>query len=99
MASELTGVSSVSSYRDYQAEAHELVKNLIRAALEKLAAEQSQQQADKPDIEQSSVDVGTPKPVLIWPSGKDFTIEKGLEAIDKFVKVNIDIDAKVVVME
>jgi hypothetical protein len=24
-----------------------------------------------------------------WPLGKDFSVEKGLEAIDKFVKVNL----------
>ena len=75
MAKELRFAPSFSSYRDYQAEAHELVQKLIRAALERIAAEQLQQKAD-----QSSEPTS-------WPMGKDFTTEKGLEAIDKFVKV------------
>ena len=76
MAKEIRFAPSfVSSYRDYQAEAHELVKKLIRASLEKIAAEQSQQKADQPNER------------ISWPLGKEFTTEKGLEAIDKFVKV------------
>lgn len=75
MAKEIRFAPSfVSSYRDYEAEAHELVKKLIRSSLERIAAEQAQQEADQ---------------LMSWPLGKDFTIEKGLEAIDKFVKVNI----------
>lgn len=78
MAKEIRFAPSfVSSYRDYEAEAHELVKKLIRSSLERIAAEQAQQEAD-----QSTE-------LMSWPLGKDFTIEKGLEAIDKFVKVNI----------
>ena len=75
MAKEIRFAPSfVSSYRDYEAEAHELVKKLIRSSLEKIAAEQAQQESTE---------------LMSWPLGKDFTIEKGLEAIDKFVKVNI----------
>ncbi len=75
MAKEIRFAPSfVSSYRDYEAEAHELVKKLIRASLEKIAAEQAQQKEDQ-------------STVMNWPLGKDFTVEKGLEAIDKFVKV------------
>lgn len=76
MAKELRFAPSFSSYRNYEAEAHELVQKLIRAALERIAAEQSQQ---KP--------VQSSEPIS-WPLGKDFTTEIGLEAIDKFVKVN-----------
>ena len=75
MAKEIRFAPSfVSSYRDYEAEAHEIVKKLIRASLERIAAEQSQQNAEQSTTE--------------WPLGKDFTTESGLEAIDKFVKVN-----------
>lgn len=75
MAKEIRFAPSfVSSYRDYEAEAHELVQKLIRSSLEKIAAEQAQQKADQS--------------TTYWPLGKDFTTEKGLEAIDKFVKVN-----------
>lgn len=76
MASELN--LALSSYRDYRAEAHELVKNLIRSSLEKIAAEEAQRAADE-----SANSVGS----INWPLGKDFTVEKGLVAIDKFVKV------------
>ena len=70
----------VSSYRDYQAEAHELVSRLIRSSLEKIAAEQAQRLAEE-------VADGDSEKAVQWPSGKDFTVEKGLEAIDAFVKV------------
>ena len=77
MAKELRFAPSFSSYRDYRAEAHELVQKLIRTSLEKIAAEQSQRE----EADQSSE-------LISWPLGKDFTTEKGLEAIDKFVKVS-----------
>ena len=84
MASELNLAPTLSSYRDYRAEAHELVKNLIRSSLEKIAAEQEAQRA----ADESATNCGgSIKEPMNWPLGKDFTVEKGLEAIDKFVKV------------
>ena len=77
MADDVTVAPSLSSYRDYQAEAHELVTRLIRSSLEKIAAEQSQRLL---------ADESAKEPVN-WPSGKEVTVEKGLEAIDQFVKV------------
>ena len=82
MADELNLAPTLSSYRDYQAEAHELVKNLIRSSLEKIASEQAQRTTK--DLVNSRT--GT-KVCVDWPLGGDFTIENGLEAIDKFVKV------------
>lgn len=83
MASELNLAPTLSSYRDYRAEAHELVKNLIRSSLEKIAAEEAQRAADA----ESANSGGSIKEPINWPLGKDFTVENGLEAIDKFVKV------------
>ena len=79
MAKELTFAPTFSSYRDYQAEAHELVKKLIRASLERIAAEQDANRS-KGECE-----------AITWPLGKDFTTEEGLEAINKFVKVRLSI--------
>ena len=81
MTDELNLAPSFSSYRDYQAEAHELVKNLIRSSLEKIAAEQVAQRTTDDSAD------GDTKELVRWPLGADFTVEKGLEAIDKFVKV------------
>ena len=80
MASELNLAPTLSSYRDYRAEAHELVKNLIRSSLEKIAAEEAQRAADAESANSGGSTIN-------WPLGKDFTVENGLEAIDKFVKV------------
>lgn len=78
MAEELN--LAPSSYRDYQAEAHELVKKLIRSSLERIAEEA------KRELE---VDDGSKEELVNWPLGAEFTVEKGLVAIDRFVKVTL----------
>lgn len=72
---------TVSSYRDYEQEAHELVAIILKSSVERLIREQSEQALKQ---KESSEDT---KPPVEWPTGENFTIEKGLEAIDCLVKV------------
>lgn len=81
MASEREeSAETVTSYRDYEKEAHELVTKLIQSSLERLVREQSEQKLRSTKVDHN------PPPVK-WPTGDNFTVDKGLEAIDTLVKV------------
>ena len=77
---EEQGAEIVTSYRNYEKEAHEIVAKLIESSLKRLIREQS-------EVHTCSEDSGTTDNKLIWPRGDDFTVEKGREAIDTLVKV------------
>lgn len=63
--------STVSSYRDYEKEAKELVKLILEHSIKVYLADEA-----KATVE-----------VMGWPTGETFTIDKAEEAIDTLVKV------------
>ena len=63
----------LSSYRDYEAEAMELVKGVIQNAVNIVKSELREQQLSEHPID--------------WPCGRDFTVDKGKEAIQQLIKV------------
>ncbi len=63
-----------SNYRDYESEAHELIQHVLH-----LSVERTRQKTVKDVVK------GVQK--VEWPRGGEFTVEKGLEAIEKFVEV------------
>ncbi|XP_064393780.1 A-kinase anchor protein 14-like [Halichondria panicea] len=62
-----------SNYRDYESEAHELIQHVLH-----LSVERTRQKTVKDVVK------GVQK--VEWPRGGEFTVEKGLEAIEKFVE-------------
>ena len=98
-------VSSTDGYREYQTEAHRIISDVIESALktyetvreavqeEKTAAaevqppDNGQEEALERPLENiESVD-GIPN--IRWPPSRDFVMETGLKAIEKFIKVII----------
>ena len=75
--------SSSSSYRNYEEEARELVQRIITQALIGIQAELELEARNK--LLEVLPDVQTPP--LDWPTGENFTVLKGEEAIDRLVKV------------
>ena len=65
-----------SNYRDYESEAHELIKHILHLSVERTL-----------QIKTKDAVKGVQK--VEWPRGGVFTVEKGLEAIGKFVEVRV----------
>lgn len=66
-------MATVSSYRNYEEEARGLVQQVLSTSVERSRQELA----------------GREQPSAEWPVGKDFTVEKGQNAVAKLVEVHI----------
>ena len=64
-------MATVSSYRNYEEEARGLVQQLLSTSLERVRQELGERE----------------EPGEEWPVGRDFTVEKGLNAVERLVEV------------
>ncbi len=72
----------ISSYIDYEEEARKLVKITIMRSVHNLL------KTEAADTETGS-ETGSEQPVPTeWPTGENFTVEKGGKSIDELVKVS-----------
>jgi len=80
MSSYKTTGGIPSSYRDYEAEAAEIVKNVIKYAVSVVQSEIKE-----------SVRRNEPLQPINWPSGQDFTVDKGKEVIQQIFFFNLSV--------
>lgn len=79
-------MAAISSYRNYAKEAHKLVDDLLQSSVQRLYKEQ---QSDPPlaqDLPPGVLEAISAE--AAWPTSTAFSVDRGLQAIEEFVKVH-----------